>query len=249
MFAVVSGEIIGILTNTDPEIVRSESNIFVLVYVVAGIVIGTVTFLQVWTFGIAGERLTRRLRENAFLAMLRMEIAWFDDKRHGTGTLCSRLSADAAAVQGATGQRIGTVVSSLSTAVLSIGIGVYYNWRLGLVSLAFTPLIILAHYYEIRLTNETNLGNFKALEKSTKIAVEVVSNIRTVVSLGGERMFNAQYVGHLVPSLQAAQRLTHVRGIVYGLARSLMSFANAACIAYGASLVVNEGMNISAVFV
>lgn len=32
--------------------------------------------------------------------MLKQEIAWFDDKRNGTGTLCSRLSTDAAAVQG-----------------------------------------------------------------------------------------------------------------------------------------------------
>lgn len=32
--------------------------------------------------------------------MLKQEIAWFDDKANGTGTLCARLSTDAAAVQG-----------------------------------------------------------------------------------------------------------------------------------------------------
>lgn len=32
--------------------------------------------------------------------MLKQEIAWFDDKSNGTGTLCARLSTDAAAVQG-----------------------------------------------------------------------------------------------------------------------------------------------------
>lgn len=32
--------------------------------------------------------------------MLRQDIGWFDDKSNGTGTLCSRLSTDAAAVQG-----------------------------------------------------------------------------------------------------------------------------------------------------
>lgn len=35
-----------------------------------------------------------------FDAMLRMEIAWFDDSSNGTGSLCARLSGDAAAVQG-----------------------------------------------------------------------------------------------------------------------------------------------------
>ncbi len=54
--------------------------------------------------------------------MLKQEIAWYDDKSNGTGTLCARLSTDASAVQGATGQRIGTVLSSVSTLVLGIGI-------------------------------------------------------------------------------------------------------------------------------
>lgn len=53
-----------------------------------------------WTFGIAGERLTMRLRGRMFEAMLRQEIGWFDDKENGTGSLCSRLSTEAANVQG-----------------------------------------------------------------------------------------------------------------------------------------------------
>ena len=51
-------------------------------------------------FGIAGERLTLRLRKLAFSAMLRQEIAWYDDSKNTTGALCSRLSSDASSVQG-----------------------------------------------------------------------------------------------------------------------------------------------------
>ena len=36
----------------------------------------------------------------AFNHILKQEIAWFDDRKNGTGTLCSRLSSDAAAIQG-----------------------------------------------------------------------------------------------------------------------------------------------------
>lgn len=50
--------------------------------------------------GIAGECLTERLRYRVFKHMLKQEIAWFDDKSNGTGTLCARLSTDASAVQG-----------------------------------------------------------------------------------------------------------------------------------------------------
>ncbi len=51
-------------------------------------------------FGIAGERLTMRLRKMAFAAILRQEIAWFDKSENSTGSLCARLSSDATNVQG-----------------------------------------------------------------------------------------------------------------------------------------------------
>ncbi len=51
-------------------------------------------------FGIASERLTMRLRKMAFASILDQEIAWFDKEENSTGSLCARLSSDAANVQG-----------------------------------------------------------------------------------------------------------------------------------------------------
>lgn len=51
-------------------------------------------------FGIAGEKLTMRLRTKMFVAMIRQEIGWFDRKENGVGALCARLSGEAAQVQG-----------------------------------------------------------------------------------------------------------------------------------------------------
>lgn len=51
-------------------------------------------------FGVAGEKLTMRLRHLMFEAMLRQEIGWFDRKENGVGSLCAKLSGEAASVQG-----------------------------------------------------------------------------------------------------------------------------------------------------
>ena len=51
-------------------------------------------------FTVAGEHLTLRMRKLAFAAMLKQEMGWFDQPTNNTGALCSRLSADAAAIQG-----------------------------------------------------------------------------------------------------------------------------------------------------
>lgn len=50
-------------------------------------------------FGISGENLTKKLRSDTFKAMLRQEVSWFDDPKNSVGTLCTRLSTEAAAVQ------------------------------------------------------------------------------------------------------------------------------------------------------
>ena len=56
--------------------------------------------LSVAMFTVAGEHLTLRMRKLAFAAMLKQEMGWFDQPTNNTGALCSRLSADAAAIQG-----------------------------------------------------------------------------------------------------------------------------------------------------
>ena len=51
-------------------------------------------------FGIAGENLTKRLRSKTFKTILSQEVAWFDHPENNAGSLCTRLSVEAAAVQG-----------------------------------------------------------------------------------------------------------------------------------------------------
>lgn len=51
-------------------------------------------------FAISGEALTKRLRTDAFKAILSQEIGWFDDKDNSVGILATKLSVEAAAVQG-----------------------------------------------------------------------------------------------------------------------------------------------------
>lgn len=48
LFAIIFGEIIGALAHPDPDYVRSETDRFSLYFVIAGILVGTATFLQVY---------------------------------------------------------------------------------------------------------------------------------------------------------------------------------------------------------
>jgi len=81
----------------------------------------------------------------------------------------------------------------------------YYEWSLGLVALAFTPFILIAFYMQRTLMAKENMGSAKTMENCTKLAVEVVSNIRTVVSLGREEMFHQSYIAMLIPAVEVSE--------------------------------------------
>jgi ATP-binding cassette subfamily B (MDR/TAP) protein 1 len=49
-------------------------------------------------------------------------------------------------------------------------------------------------------------------------------------------------MSELLPAFKKAQRNTHVRAAVFGLARSIMFFAYATAMYYGGQLVVEDGV-------
>lgn len=248
LFAILFGDLLGILSIKDADKIRSETNIYCLYFVLVGVLVGSATFVQLFVFGVAGERLTKRLRELAFGTMLKQEMAWFDKSSNGTGSLCAKLSGEAAAVQGATGQRIGILIQSGSTIIVGLILAMYYEWRLGLVGTAFMPFILITIYMQGLLLAKETFNYHKTLEQSTKIAVEAVTNIRTVVGLGREETFQLAYAETMKPSFILAKRNTHYRAIVFGLARSILYFAYAACMWYGGVLIVDEGLDYTVVF-
>ncbi|XP_049765728.1 multidrug resistance protein homolog 49-like isoform X2 [Schistocerca cancellata] len=248
LFSVLFGDLIGTLGQDDPDKIRADTDYFSLLFVIVGVIMGFMTFIQTYLYGIAGEKLTMRFRGLMFSAMLRQEVAYFDDKNNSTGALCARLSGDAANIQGATGQRIGTITQSLGTLVLSVALAMYYEWRLGLLVLAFVPPLFGAFYVQGKLQRGELLGTAGAMEKATKVAVESVTNIRTVLGLCRERQFHEQYLLELQPALQVSKRNVHLRAITYALARSIGFFAYAGAMAFGGSLVASEGLPYEKVF-
>ena len=70
---------------------RDESVYYAIMFGLLGIGSMLAMFLQGFMFGISGENLTLRLRREAFSAMLRQEMGWFDRKENSTGMLSDRI--------------------------------------------------------------------------------------------------------------------------------------------------------------
>ncbi|KAH1027743.1 hypothetical protein HUJ05_001197 [Dendroctonus ponderosae] len=245
IFAVLLGSILQVLQDSDKNYVRQETNKYILYFVLAGVLAMFATFLQLYMFGRAGENLTLRMRSRMFDALLKQEMGYFDRNENGVGSLCAKLSNEASQ---ATGQRIGAIVNSLATLILSVFFAVYYEWRLGLVAMVFVPLIIAATFIQKKQMSQESDDYKESLEKSTKIAVEAVGSIRTVVSLGCEKTFFKLYISELMPHIKKCLRNTHARAFILGFSRAIMIFAFSACLVYGGYLIKHENVQYGVVF-
>ncbi|XP_076061207.1 ATP-dependent translocase ABCB1-like [Oratosquilla oratoria] len=248
LYAILFGEVLGTLSIEEENEAQKEANMYAILFLVIGIVAAISMFLQVISFSSSGESLTMRLRKLTFEAMLHQEMGWFDRDSNSVGALCSRLSGDASSVQGATGSRVGTIMQSLTTLGVSIVLALYYNWKLGLVTLPFIPFVLIAVYLQSKILMGQSVTESKVLEDAGKIAIQAITNIRTVASLHKEEQFAMEYSTALLKPHLEAKKQSHLRGIAFGFAQSVPFFAYAAVMFYGGYLVVNEGLHYEKVF-
>lgn len=252
IYAILFSEVLGVLTPggtaEEQEEKRDKGNFYSLMFLVLGIVVGFAAFAQSFSFSVAGESLTSRLRGLTFEAILKQEIGWFDRETNSVGALCARLSGDAASVQGATGSRIGVLFQALTTMVAAVVLALYYEWKLGLTALAFVPFILFATYFQAKIIMGQSALERDALQQSAKVAMEAISNIRTVAGLGKERKFHSMYMDSLRDPHRRALKRSWIRGAIFGLATGIPMFAYAVTMYYGGWLVANEGLDFTEVF-
>jgi ABC-type multidrug transport system fused ATPase/permease subunit len=110
-----------------------------------------------------------RLRSRVFRAALRQDIAYFDDPKNNTGVLCTRLSTETSAVQGATGIRIGLTIRNVVSLSAGVIISFVFSWQLTLLILAFIPFMIAGGFLQNQLITGNAVKHKEAEENAGKV--------------------------------------------------------------------------------
>ncbi|KAK2994198.1 hypothetical protein RJ640_017818, partial [Escallonia rubra] len=192
-------------------------------------------------FGIIGERLTLRVRERMFSAILRNEIGWFDNTNNTSSMLASRLESDARLLQTVVVDRSTILLQNVGMVVTSFIIAFILNWRLTLVVMATYPLIISGHISEKLFMKGYGVDLNKAYLKANMLAGEAVSNIRTVAAFCSEEKVLDLYARELVEPSKSSFNRGQIAGILYGVSQFFIFSAYGLAL-YG-SVLMGKGLS------
>lgn len=124
--------------------------------------------------------------------------------------------------------------------VISVIFSFFYGWKLTLVILTCAPFIILSTAFSAKMQSSLTEKELKAYSRAGTVAEEVLANIRTVVSFGGEDKELERYND----KLRDAEINGRKKGIYAGLGGGLMWFIIYCCYAfafwYGINLILED---------
>ena len=84
------------------------------------------------------------------------------------------------------GDKMGITIQSLSSFLFSFIIGFFFSWKLALVLISLSPIIMFVGFLNGKVLTSYTSKEQTAYAAAAVIAEEVISSIKTVVAFGGE---------------------------------------------------------------
>ncbi|CAF3353444.1 unnamed protein product, partial [Rotaria sp. Silwood2] len=144
LFALFISNVYELFAEQDLNKANIQTRNLALFIFCIGIVGALCQFLSSVAFAKSGEALTMRMRMMSFGSMLRQEMSWFDCEENSVGALVTQLSSDTSNFKGLSGLRIGVIFNALGAIICTLTIVFISGWKLSLVLLLFTPLIVFS---------------------------------------------------------------------------------------------------------
>ncbi|XP_048367466.1 ATP-binding cassette sub-family B member 5 [Sphaerodactylus townsendi] len=210
-------------------------------YVGLGFGVLILSTIQVWTFLMTAARQTARIRDKFFFAVLHQEMAWFDTMQ--IGTLNTRLTDDINTIQDGLGDKISLIVQFSATFVAGIIIGFSYGWKLTLVILAMSPVLVVAGAVWSYLLSHLTTKELTAYAKAGAVAEEILSAIRTVTAFNGQKKALARYDANLEEARIVGIKKTVTTNASLGITQFLIFACYALAFWYGTKLTDEEPNN------
>ncbi|XP_067417766.1 ATP-binding cassette sub-family B member 5 [Emydura macquarii macquarii] len=174
---------------------EEQMTMFALYYVGIGVTALVFGYLQISFWVLAAARQTKKIRKTFFHAILGQELSWFDVSN--SGELNTRLNEDINKINDGIGDKVVQLFQNMSTFIVGIVIGFVKGWKLTLVILATSPLVMMSAAFFSKMIITLTSKELTAYAKAGAVAEEVLSSVRTVVAFGGQEKEINRYTSKL----------------------------------------------------
>uniref|UniRef100_H2ZPT1 Bile salt export pump n=1 Tax=Ciona savignyi TaxID=51511 RepID=H2ZPT1_CIOSA len=216
---------------------RDTSINFVLYFVYVACAVLVFASVQVGTWSLSSVRQSKHIRIEYFRSILRQDMAFHDIK--SSGELNARLSNDVKKIKDGMAEKVSMVLQYTSMSLTGIIVGLFYAWKLALVTLSVSPLLGVASTLMFTLTAAYTERELKAYATAGTIAEEAISAIRTVVAFGCQDKEVDRYTHNLGDAKIVGIKRGFISGFTIGLLYLSMFGMYGLSFWYGTTLVLN----------
>nr|XP_018441942.1 PREDICTED: ABC transporter B family member 4 [Raphanus sativus] len=231
-----------------PKELKEDTSFWAIIFMVLGFASVIAYPAQTFFFAIAGCKLVQRIRSMCFEKVVHMEVGWFDEAEHSSGTIGARLSADAAAIRGLVGDALAQMVQNLSSILAGLIIAFLACWQLAFVVLAMLPLIALNGFLYMKFMKGFSADAKKMYGEASQVANDAVGSIRTVASFCAEDKVMNMYTKKCEGPMKTGIRQGIVSGIGFGVSFFVLFASYATSFYVGAKLVDDGKTTFDSVF-
>ncbi|XP_046337858.2 ABC transporter B family member 1-like [Haliotis rufescens] len=166
-------------------------------------------------FTLAGHRMVARLRMKLFDAIIRQEVAFFDQNR--TGELCNRLSSDTQVIQNCLTVNVAMLAKNSLQIIGSLSLMFYLKSSLTGVLLAVMPVISVGAVHYGKYMKKCRRLFQDHLGEAGSQAEESLSCIRTVRMFSAEEKARDEYKHYIDQSYSIGKKIAVVEGGYMGV--------------------------------
>ncbi|MFO7572954.1 MAG: ABC transporter ATP-binding protein [Gaiellaceae bacterium] len=241
---VVSGAFINELSATDPDrraLTFAIAGIVALGLVRAALMLGRRIISGRQALGVEYD-----LRDELYSHFLRLSFGFYD--RSQTGQLMSRATIDLQAVRFFLGYGLIFFAQHVVTILVVAAVLFVYSWRLALVALAITPIIILTAYRYSRVSHPVLRDVQQKLADVATVAEESIAGVHVVKSFAQEERTGRRFKRAADAVFERTLVANRQRAVYVPLLTFLPLVAQAAVLLAAGWMVVEGTLTLGAFF-
>lgn len=247
IIAWICGDVLEGLGNPNLSQMRSDMNWWTLWFFIIAIIELFVAFFASYTLEIASEHVSSIVKLKSLDAILRQDIAFFDQKENASGALGSAIFNHSANIGTALGAVLCQLLVSFGNLLGAQILAFVIDWLMAIVLLPVMISLLVASYLNVDLMERFEIVLQGPVEHTSSYVAEIIDGIGTVSTLGREadvlRYFMSEsahgrpYIWKLMGGILA---YAYAQFALYGIT-GLMMF-------WGVKIVKDDRSTISNIF-